>query len=480
MASPLTQRALSRIADSGFARAKKLADLALKTNVNDAGAPTARGYEEAIGLLQPFIYSGKESEAIDAQRVVAGYNNSLTKLSKKQRDQNETVSAFKLQEQDAYFTSFDGDVGGFRDPSALVDVTSESLDNLVLGVINAIDEKEANGESTDALHSYLNDLTGRADTMRDLRSKFERGELGEGQMLDGFGYYVDTNPLDGSIRGAALLPVGLVPSDLTSGYRRLEATTKVGGALLPVYAPAQRNQYGEYTARVGDATWAGTGDGALRGDKANSSKILFKEGEFNIKDNAKFPIKTSRIDKGQFGVGLAGRDAEGNPVEGIFYRGNDNKLYSVDNNMIEQFKNDPVLNQKLNGYVARFSPSEMKELSREAVPFDSSKIGLESRVTGSQNEAQQFQAEADRIKNLGFFSKIKEGFSTMTEQSRANREETPVKDPLAEPFKSSFFGAKNRPNQPEEAPTGGSAPDIIESGRQFFQKMGDSFGVKVQ
>ena len=47
--------------------------------------------------------------------------------------------------------------------------------------------------------------------MRDLRSKFERGELGEGQMLDGFGYYVDTNPLDGSIRGAALLPVGLAP-----------------------------------------------------------------------------------------------------------------------------------------------------------------------------------------------------------------------------------------------------------------------------
>ena len=466
MASALTQRAITRIADSGFDKAKKLAGLSLKTNVNDAGVTTSRGYEEAIGILQPYILSGKEKEAIDAQSLVAGYSNSLTKLSQKEKDQNETVAAFKLQEQDAYFTSFDGDVGGFRAPAALIGATSESLDNLVLGVINAIDEKEANIQSTDVLRGYLNDLNQRADSMRDLRSKFERGELGEGQMLDGFGYYVDTNPLDGSIRGAALLPVGLAPSDLTNGYRRLEATTKVGNALLPVYAPTQRNQFGEYTAKIGDATWSGTGDGALGTGEATASKFLFKEGEFDIKNPSSFPVRTTRVDKGSFGVGFTGRDIEGNPVEGMFYRGNDNKLYSVDQTTLEKFKQDPVLNQKLDGYVARFSPTETKDLIKESVPFSDERISREGVLTGFQSEASSAQAEADRLQNLGFFGRIKEG----------SRVESP---PLTE-RPTSFFEAKNVPNIPEEAPTGGSGADIIEGGKKFFRAVGGFFGNRAQ
>ena len=133
------------VGDTGFARAKKLAALAIKTNTDAAGNPTARGYELAMSYLQPYIDSDRETDALSAQTLIAGYGNSLDKLSAKQRNQAETVAAFKLQELDSYFTSFDGEMGGFRDPVGLIGVTSEALDSLVLGVINAIDEKEATG-----------------------------------------------------------------------------------------------------------------------------------------------------------------------------------------------------------------------------------------------------------------------------------------------------------------------------------------------
>lgn len=488
MASPLTQRALQRVGDSGFSRAKKLADLAIKTNTDSTGAPTAYGYEQAMALLQPFIGSAKESEAIDAQRIVAGYSNSLTKLTKKEKDQTETVAAFKLQENDAYFTSFDGEYGGFRNPSDLVGATSESLDNLLLGVINAIDEKEANGDSTDALYAYMNDLQKRADTMRDVRNRFERGELSEGQTLDGFGYYVDTNPIDGSVRGAAFLPVGLAPEGMTAGYRRLEATTKLGNALLPVYAPVQKDSFGEYVARVGDATWSGTGDGALRSNSASSAKSLFEEGSFNIGDTTIFPVRKNGVDKGQFATALIGRDADGNPVDGVFYRGYDNKLYNVDQATLEGFQNDPVLSAKLNGYMPRFSPTEAQELAREAVPFTPDRIGRESKIATYQSEADKAAAEAARYENMGFFEKVGEGFKGMTGKSfeevgnEAGKRALMSSIPGALPTVAvaSFFQNKNKPNQPDEAPTGGSGNDIIESGKNFFrsakEKVGGFFG----
>lgn len=463
MASPLTTRALQTIGDSGFARAKKLADLAIKTNTDSSGSATARGYEQALTYLQPFTDSAKGNEAIDAQRLIAGYGNTLDKLSKKQRDQNETVSAFKLQEMDSYFTSFDGDTGGFRSPESLIGSTSEALDSLVLGVINAIDEKTASGDSTDALYAYMNDLNKRANTMRDLRNKFDNGEL-TGKSLDGFGYYVDTNPLDGSVRSAALIPVGLAPDGMTAGFHRLEATTKVGGALLPVYAPAQQDSQGGYIAKIGDATWTGTGTGALQGDGKTSNS---KEGEFSISDGSIFPVRKNAIDRGSFGKGFIGRDASGNPVETVFYRGADNKLYSVDQATVDQFKKDPLLAKKLDGYVPQFSPTEMQALSKEAVPLSGDRIAREGKIAGFQTQDAALRAEADRVQNRGFFSKLFNPRDETATTPAATPEATPTPTP------PSFFQKKNEPTPPAEPTVSGSANDLIDQGKGFFRSVGN-------
>lgn len=456
------QRMLGRlqdIQDSGFARAKKLAALTIKTNTFN-GKVSSRGYEQAMNILAPYTSSSKEMEALDAQNLVASYGNKLDKLSKKERDQNETVSSFKMQEMDSYFTSFDGDIGSFRKPTDLIGTTSESLDQLVLGVINAIDDKQANDESTDALYGYLDDLQKRADTMRDLKNRHENGELGEGQALDGFGYYVDTNPLDGSIRRAALLPVGIAPEGLTGGFKRLGATTRIGGALLPVYAPATRDSYGEYKAKVGDAVWSGTGDAALNADKAGNSKYLFEEGGFDISNVNTFRTSKSGISKGSFGKGLTGSDVDGKPVETIFYRGNDGKLYNVDQSTVERFKQDPILKSKLEGYVQQFSPTEIRNIAKEAITLPDDRIGKESRIAGFQSQAESAQTESDKLQNMGFFKKLWTGLKGTTEDLLSKKATQPT---------TSFFGSKNIPTKPE-IPMGGSTPDIVEGGKEFFRQ----------
>jgi hypothetical protein len=466
MPSALTQRALQTIADTGFTRAKKLAALAIKTNTDSAGNPTARGYEQALQYLQPFIDSGKGNEAVDAQTLIAGYNNNLDKLTKKGRDQNETVAAFKLQELDSYFTSFDGDMGSFRDPSNLIDTTSQALDGLLLGVLNAIDDKEANGDSTDALYAYMNDLNKRADQMRDLRNKFQNGEL-TGQSLDGFGYYVDTNPMDGSIRGAALLPVGVAPDGLTSGYRRLEATANVGGALMPVYAPAQQDAMGEYTARVGDATWTGTGSGALQTGKATDSKDLFVKGGFKISDTSKYPVRKNSIDKGSFARGFIGKDTEGNPVEAIYYRGQDNKLYALDQQSLDQFKADPLLSKKLDGYIPQFSPTEMQGLMKEAAPFSESVIKSESTIAGFDQAFAEGKMQPSVDKKPGVFDRVKSFFGIGG--GNGGEEPAPVPAPTPTPPPQTSFFQRNRPTTPEQPTVSNSGKELIAQGDKFFR-----------
>lgn len=465
MPSALTQRALTRIADSGFSRAKKIAALSTKTNVNSKGQTTEQGYQAAIAALTPYLQSSNEKEALDAQIAIAGYNNALNKVVTGKRDQNEAVSSFKLQEADAYFTKFDGDVGSFRNPTDLIDTTSQSLDTLLVSLIDTIDKKHADGESTDALYAYYKDLNKRANDMRDLKNKFQKGELPSGQSLDGYGYYVDTDPITGQVRGAALIPVNNPPSGLIDGYKRLDATSQVGNSMLPVYAPAQKTSDGSYVARIGSNTWSGSDSGALTGEKDASN---LTDGKFTIKDSVAYPLASTNIQKGSFVRGYSGKDAEGNPVETMFYRGNDNKLYNVDQSTLEEFKKDPLLSQKLGGYVQQLSPTEIKELQAEAKPFTPDRLSYESKITDMNAKTAAAQAESDRLNPEGFFAKAKVlGSQVIDELKNTPTLGTKTQDGVSAPRKS-FFDRTNVPNKPDSAPTGENAKSIIDSGKKFF------------
>lgn len=493
MPSALAKRMLASVPNNGFANAKRQAILALKKpeNLDSNFNPTEKAYREAMTYLEPYISSSNEAVSLQAQSVYSGYENAIGKMAKKSADQNTTVANFKLQEQDSYFVDTEGDdngENGMRDPAYLVSVASESLDSVLVNVQNTIDAMEANNESTDSLKVYRNSLQKRADAMRDLYSKFSNGELTDGQSLDGFGYYVDSNPIDGSIRRAGILPVGNAPEGLDSGFKRLESTTRVGGSLLPVYAPAQKNSNGEYVSKVGAYTWTGTGDGILSSTEQNGSTgivpSLLNEGGFSIADRNKFQSKPSSLEKGSFGTGIIGVDEQGNAIEATFFRGHDGKMYNIDSVTREKFMADPVLNQKLNGYMPRFSPEEVKNFSREALPLQDDKISTESRLFGALDSAAQAKAESDRMENMGFFQKVGVGLNVLNEKLGGTAADMAAPQPASSDMSvqdpnmfstqtkdTTFFAAKNTPNKPDTQSVQNSAPDLIDKGKSFFRNV---------
>src|SRR3990172_424715 len=92
-------KAFQVVGSNAFTRAKKLADLYLKTNVDGKGDPLSRGYEQAFEALQSFTLE-EGNVGIDAQRLVADYANKLTKLSEKKSRMSRNLGQLKLDERE--------------------------------------------------------------------------------------------------------------------------------------------------------------------------------------------------------------------------------------------------------------------------------------------------------------------------------------------------------------------------------------------
>lgn len=458
MASGLSIRALTRVqaTKSGVPQAKKLADLYIKSHTNNAGDVTDPAvYQYVIdNYLAPF------AGQIDADRQIATYSNKVKDLNSKSTAQEDTIAAFKRQELNAWFNDVDGDYG-FRNPQVLAMNTSQALDNVLVQVLNAIDEKRANGQSIDSLVTYADTLAQRADSMRDLSNKMVSGQL-PANALDGYGYYVDTNPLDGSVRGAALVPVGLAPDELTKGMRRVGAQAPIAenGAKIPVYLPAQQDDSGQWHAQIGQNTFTGTGEGALTADKVTD----FKPDNFNISDNSKFPVKTTTLSPGEFGrIPLGAHDESGKAVDSIVYRGFDNKVYTLDNpDVLATVQADQFLGKKLNGYLTRLSPTEADSIKSSAQPLDPNVVARSSKILNLQDQAAKARAEYDAINNQNFFQKVGTGLAIEGEKVKkavggffANR----TNEPVAPPRESQSSGGQS------------IGEKVVEAGKGFFRKI---------
>lgn len=454
--SGLSLRALTRVkaTKSGLPQAKKLADLYIKSHTNDSGdVVDPNVYQYAIDT-----YLAAFAGDVDADRKIAEYSNKVKDISSKQRNLEDTVASFKRQELDSWFNDVDGDVG-FRNPEVLALNTSQSLDNVLVQVLNAIDERRASNQSIDTLVTYADTLAQRADAMRDLSNKLVSGQLPSDTALDGYGYFVDTNPLDGSVRGAALVPVNMAPEDITKGMRRVEANSPIGTGKVPVYLPATQDEFGQWTAQIGSNKFTGSGTGALQGDKVD-----FEKDGFNISDNTKYPVRTTSVNPGEFGrIPLGNRDESGKPVDSIIYRGFDNKLYSLDNpDVYAAVKGDQFLGKKLDGYVTRLSPLEAQEIRTQVQPLSTDVVARSSKILNLQNEASKARAEYDAINNQNVFQKVGMGLGIQAEK---------VKEKVG-----GFFSNRvNQPSAPERdsQSSGGQSigSKVVEAGKGFFRKI---------
>lgn len=435
-------KAFQRISSSAFNNAKKLADLRIKQSVVN-GKITARGYEEAISILGQYQFSSKESEALDAQRLVQDYENDLIKIQNKNRDINKTVSEFKINEREAFYvtpqTQFRNDTM-FDVPEVVAD-TTEELRQLVFAVSNAIDEKALTGESTGELESYYFELYERYRKMEELNNDLLNEEIPQEKALNGYGIYIDSDQNDGQVYGVSIAPIGNLPQGLTQGdYQRLESSVNYGGGYIPVFSRFSTDDFGVVNSRIGSRVWTGDGKFALRYDKQKSDDRDFNDepGALNLADFA--PKKTSPIRPGKFFKGFTGYDEEGNPIESLFFASPDEKLYTVDK------KARSMLEKDFGG-----------EMSKA--------IGVDSEFARGLIQSKDVQPMT---------------FSPMLGQ--AQQPQTPVTQPQqtqSEQPEVSFFGDRtNRQNVPDKPPIGASAPDLIEQGKSLFRKATGFFANK--
>lgn len=426
---------------SAFTLAKKRAALALKLNTDAEGNPTAKSYQTAAAFIAPFADSSDPEDAADANGILAGYQNENTAINAARQRQLRSLGDFKRREYDSYFSSSDLDVATFRNAGVLALNTSEELDSIVLDLVGTINSDRENGHETDELEGFLEKVTQRADAMRDFANKVQTGELGQGEFVGNFGYYVDADPDTGKVRGAAILPVNLKPDGIGEGYDRAPVTTTINGAVLPVYMPVGQDVQGRKVMRAGTFTWAKEGNEPFDADDAKTRKQFGAEGSFSLDDRNTFSVADNSRPKGTFAKAVTGFDENGNPVYKSMFYGKDGKKYLLKPEDFASLSADPVLGPKANGYIPSMSPGQFSAESVDALPFSQD-------VSASENKMFHNERKNSLLAENG----VPVGYS---------RNKPPIGGNVNDNV--------NRQNVPDEAPVGG-IKGIIEKGKSFFRK----------
>lgn len=439
-------KAFQNIGSSAFTRAKKLADLSLKSNVDKNGNPLSRGYEQAIESLQPYTLEDG-NVGIDAQRLVADYTNKLTKLSEKKSKMSRNLGQLKLDEREIYFVNANGgrqDI--IRDIPMIVETIAESLTSHKFAVENAIEGAIESGESTSDLQNYLMELDGRYRQVAELYNDSVRGELNEGEVRNEFGIFIDADQSDGSVNSVGVVPVGNLPPGISkSDFKRVDSSSNYGGVFIPTYSKFTTDGLGQHKARIGSKAWAGTGDMELSYDKKGSVEKEFKNkpGDFNLETT---PLMQNPLRPGTFSKSYVGIDEDGNPAEKLFFVGQDNKIYNVEDKSI--FGNDGLVAKDIKN-ATLLDPAYARNLLQSENVQPLRMTPMTASVSAQASTPTQTEEEKP-----SFFGRIKEGFTRGRERNQER--------------KSAFFESKNVPTTPEEPVISSSVPDIVEQGKPYF------------
>lgn len=428
MSSLFSQSNFKRVEGSGSTRAKKLADLYIKQHTYGNKVDNPDVYNFAIdNYLSPY------ADDLGVQSKMEDFKNKFELLSSQKQIIANSLAGLKLKEQGAWYVNED-EAGGstFRDPLNVARITSENLDRLVAEAVLAADEQRKLGKDASEIDNYLYDLNRKADRMRSVVSEIESGATGA---KDGYGYYVDTDPNTGKIRGASFAPTDIKIQDISDGKIRTDSSIKIGQTDIPIYVSAIKDSSGQFVSKFGDTQYSGDTNMLSGGEK----NIVLNDGN-------KYQFDGTFLNRGNVYQAYTGETYEdGSPKKKFFYRGFDDKVYSFADDdkqgkaLIDSLKSVGAVNPdnipRINSYTA---------MGIVANPLSSSNrdLGVQaSKIIPLQKEAAVATAESDRINNLGFFGKIKEG----------------------------LFGGKNTPNKPEEAPTGTNPEDVIDKSQRFFR-----------
>lgn len=454
MATSLGSRAIARMqgGGSGFSDAKKIADLYVSTNTNDEGeVKDPAVYERVISqILAP--YEG----TIDGQNLIADYRNKMKKLTSAKNDADTTLSALRQKEYSAWYVdedneSADGSSSGFRNPAWVAQVTSESLDMILAETLDLREKKAADNKDVSTLDSYIAELTRRSDRMRSIATQLEDGVDAN---LDGYGYYVDSDPNTGAIRGASFMPTDVNFSELSKGTIRTDSMVTVGNKKVPVYLPYIKQEDGTNIARFGGTEYTGDTNLLSGGepDVAFTDKSRYQGGGSGVEMNKIYQTFTGKT------------NVDGSYKKDYLYVSPDNKIYRFGEDdpkgkeLIESMRSISGMKD-----IPRLSPVDVNKFYVEPLPTNSSQI-TQSAVRSAKidkytQEAAVYEAEATRLENQSELGKVIENAPGVIGRGIS--------------AVSSFFSRKNRVNTPDKTSTSingqSSGKDVVDSGSGFFR-----------
>lgn len=443
---------------SGVTMAKKLADLYISTHTNQSG----KVVDPAVYQFAIETYLAPFAGDVDADNTIADYANSAKAIANKHATSKQTVGQFKLQERDIFFvtpsSAYRTDILG--DLPTMVSQISDELALHNLEVLRAIDIAEANGDDTTELESYLLQSQSRFEKMNELNNDLITGEVSQGQLAQEVGIYIDADQDDGSVRGVGIMPTGDLPFGLSdSDFKRIEASTELGGGLLPVYGSFGQNQFGEQVVNINGNKWVGTGSAPLQfeGRESINPDLNAEDGGFSM-SNIQF--KSPGIRPNKFFKGFVGFDENNNPKEQFFYADSQGSVYSVSDENLNSLKNDPIQAPLIKN-ATRVDNEFAQNVVRSNVvkPFDSAPTPpVTPTVTSPKTPAQE---------SGGFFSKAKNFIGGLFKRPEGESVESGTAQSTP-----SFFQARNTPDQPETPQEfGGALPagDVINQGQSFFR-----------
>lgn len=444
---------------SGVTAAKKLAELYVSTHTNEKGQVNNPAvYTHAIETyLAP--YAGN----VDADNAIADYVNKTKSLTNKFNTMKQSVSQFKLQERDIFYitpsSAYRDDILG--DLPSMVSQISDELSIHNLEVLRAIDTAEANGDDTADLETYLLSSQKRLNKMIELNNDLLTGEVSQGELYNEVGIFIDSDQDDGSVRGIGIMPIEDLPFGMSKDeFKRIEASTDLGGGFLPVYGTYGQNQYGEWQVNINGNRWSGTGNQPLQfeGRESVNPDLDAENGGFSL---GNLQMKAPGVQANKFFKGYTGFDENNNPKEQYYYADAQGQIYSVSDTDLTSLKNDPTQAGLIKN-ATRVDSEFARNVERSNVvkPYsEAPALPAQPVATPPTTPAQEsggfFQRAGRFIKNL-FSSPEGEPVSSGMQTS------TPA-----------FF--QNRTNAPSAVQTpqqvGGAAQpnDIISQGASFFR-----------
>jgi len=211
---------------------------------------------EAGVVDNPDIYkSARETylepyaDDIRVSTKIAESVNDQNKLSDKINDVSLAVSVFKSDFSDIMK---ENTKAYYKNPSNLVLNTAYLYNTAIEELDDEIESRKARGESVGDLQSLMNTYSVRADNLTKLARQFVAG--GKPQNPNAYGWFVKTNPDDGSIVDMTLEVVD--STDSKSGYLR----TNSNYGNIPVWSNTVVDSSGKEIARIGANKYEKTKD----------------------------------------------------------------------------------------------------------------------------------------------------------------------------------------------------------------------------